>query len=296
MRRSVLLLVFGVLLPGSLSPLLYRLLPERRAPAVRAIEIAPLRLEVVAPRSAPVADEDTACRVSAVRSQELWGGATDRLRARAGAGSLRVVGVEGLDRIRVRAVLCASDLARISAMDVEVRRMGPDVTVETAQPDPDGAPGWSDDEYARIDLVVEVPRGIPTAIEDGSGPLTVTGVGDLSIRDGSGAIEVRDVAGDARIVDGSGSVSLDGVSGDVELEDGSGPVAVAGVVGSVAVDDASGDLEVSVVGGSVRIRLAVPGAVSVREVGGDLVVLGDGGAAVRHHAVRGRVSIGGRRP
>jgi hypothetical protein len=178
----------------------------------------------------------------------------DRLRIRAGAGSLEVRGVEGGERVVARAWLCASDRERLFAMDVDLRRlMGPDLLLETRQADPDGGLGWGDDEYARIDLVLEVPAGMAVAIEDGSGTIAVNGVGDLLVRDGSGDVDVRDVRGNARIEDGSGGVRVARVSGDVEILDGTGSVEVGGVTGSLVVSGATEEVSVADVAGEVRV-------------------------------------------
>ena len=298
MRRSVLLLLFGVVLPGSFSHVLFlRFRHEPRPVEGRLLRAAPpVEVRVVEALPPPLAWEDRACQVHAERSRTLSAAASDRLEIRAGAGSLQVRGTRGAEAVRVRALLCASDVERLAAMELELRRvMGPDLLLETRQPDPDGELGWSDDEYARIDLVVEVPLGMAATITDGSGPLTAIGLGDVTIQDGEGEIELTGGLGDVTIADGSGSVRLTGIDGNVEVRGGSGSIAIEGVSGSVVVTEGSGPMEIAAVSGDVRVPEDAASPVSVSRVGGDLVVEGFGVGAVRPEGVRGRVlATGGR--
>ena len=302
MPRSVLLLLFAVLLPGSLSHALYSSLFSRdRAPdpITGPVEPRPIRIEIteVVPAAAW---EDRVCQASEERPLSLSASARDHLSIRAGTGSLQVRGVEDGDQVRVRALLCASDLERLTAMDVELRRvMGPDLRLETKQPDPDGALGWSDDEYARIDLVIDVPQGMETRIEDGSGPMTVTAVGELFVRDGAGEIEVQGVLGNVRIEDGSGSLRLKGVVGDVELLGGSGAVVVQGVTGSVVVAEADGHVDISGVAGDVSLPESSTAAYDVflSQIGGDVLVRAEETGSLQYNAIGGRVvATGAARP
>lgn len=298
MRRPLPLLLLAVVLPGSLSQTLYGSLLRSLAPATDVVVAPPPALEVRTVEevvSQPIEWEDRACRVQEERSRSLWGRTGDNVEIRAGTGTLQVMGIEGSERVRVRALLCASDRERLTGMDVELRRvMGPDVRLVTLQPDRDGSTGWSEDEYARIDLVVEVPLGTAVSITDASGPLTVKGVGELRIQDGAGEIEASSVVGNVRVVDGSGSLRLQRISGDVDVEAGSGAIAIRGVAGSVLLGRSSGSVEIQEVDGDVRVRPAVSGDVFVRQVGGDLLADGEGTGWVRYEAVGGHVSVAGR--
>ena len=257
MRSSLPLLLFAVALPGALSQGIYRQLLRDPPPAERAhvIELAPpieVRVTEVVP--ATLSWEDRVCQVQEQRLPSISATALDRLKVRAGTGALQVRGVEGAQQVSVRALLCASDRGRLLAMDLELRRvMGPDLLLQTVQPDPEGGLDWSDDEYARIDLALEVPLGMAVAVEDGSGPLVVSGVGELSLRDGAGEIDVQDVRGNLSIDDGSGSLRVRSVRGDAEILDGSGAVEVRSVTGSLRVAGTTGEVVVSEVAGEVAL-------------------------------------------
>ena len=287
--RSLPLLLLGVALPGSATHLIYGPL-LRHEHAVGQITVVAPALPAPPPPPAVSPGEDRTCAVRETVLRSLGGQADDHLHIRAGTGTLQVRGIDGATRINVEALICVSDRERLASMDVELRRlMGPDVRVETLQPDPDGALGWSDDEYARIDLEIEVPRGTDVTIADASGPVSASGVGELRVQDGSGEVEITDVLGSARVEDGSGSIRILGVSGDLDLRGGSGSIAIEKVSGAVTVRRASGAVQVQSVGGSVRLLPTVTGSVSVDDVGGDLVVEGAGTVPLHYERVRGRI-------
>ena len=143
--RSLSLLLLGVVLPGSSTHFIYAQLLRHDHAVGEITVVAPTLL---APPStlAVIPWEDRACVVSERMPRSLGGHAEDHLHIRAGTGTLQVRGVTDATRISVEALVCASDRGRLASMDIELRRlMGPDVWVETLQPDPDGARGWSDD-------------------------------------------------------------------------------------------------------------------------------------------------------
>ncbi|AKS42459.1 DUF4097 family beta strand repeat-containing protein [Wenzhouxiangella marina] len=105
-----------------------------------------------------------------------------------------------------------------------------------------GGDGWNND---RLDLRLQVPRSLTIEIEDGSGSIQIRNLAAaLSIDDGSGSIDVSQVSGDVRIVDGSGSIRIDQVDGQVDIDDGSGSIDVSQVSGKVTVSDGSGSINV----------------------------------------------------
>lgn len=192
---------------------------------------------------------------------------------RAGAGSLDVTGVAGQDQILVKATIIVVDAdedeaGRIIAKKMELsldNRDGKAVLIA----DFDGG-FMGAGPNARIDLEVTVPAGLPLTIDDGSGSLDVRDVAaDVSIDDGSGSIDVKNVA-NLRIDDGSGSIDIERVAGDVNLTDGSGSISVRGVSGSVTIDDGSGSIKVS-------------------DVEEDLIIVDDGSGGFKYSDIRGSV-------
>lgn len=335
MRRSLKLLVLGVAVPGALSPVLYAALTdgddrhatvrveeplrvrvadevrvdvevdveravERAARAAeRAAERAARQAELAARRAelrVRIAERNVGmatgrCELESERSLSLAAGAGDLLAVRAGSGELEVQGVEGLDEVRVVATLCASDEGRLDGLDVTLDREGDEVRLETRYPS-DGTSGRS---YARIDLRVEVPRGMAADVEDSSGEMRLAGVGALTIDDSSGEIEVVGADGSVRIDDSSGEITLRDVAGDIDVQDGSGDIEIQDVQGSVRLTDGSGSIEVRDVERDVVVERDGSGSIAVHEVGGDFRVERDGSGGIDYSGVRGQVDIPERR-
>ena len=214
---------------------------------------------------------------------ELRGTADGSLEVEAGAGRLTIAGAEDSGVIRVSATLCASDRERLEALEVSLDglRIGTDY--------PSGGRG-AGNNYARIDLEIEVPAGTNVHVEDSSGSLTIDGVGDVELQDGSGSVHIENV-GSVLVEDGSGSLRIQDANGDVEVRDGSGSMTIRGVTGGVLIEDGSGSIGIEAVGGSVRIDEVGAGGVNVRDVEGDLVVTDGRRERIRYSDVRGVVDL-----
>lgn len=216
--------------------------------------------------------------------EELSAASAGSLDVEAGAGRLMVTGRDGTGDVRVTAVLCASSQEALEGLEVTLEgdRLRTDY--------PDWRGRWGGRNYARIDLEVAVPRGMDVRVEDGSGSMVLSGVGQVRVKDGSGEIRVRD-AMEVVVEDGSGSLQIEDVAGNVEIEDGSGSLRVREVAGDVEVSDGSGSIEIEAVGGSVRVDGMGSGGLSVRDVEGDLVV-GDGRRErIRYSDIRGSLDL-----
>lgn len=234
---------------------------------------------------------------------ELGARAGESLRVDAGAGKLVITGSTRTDEVHVTATLCASDQDRLAALDV---------TLDGGRLDTDyprnGGSGWfGGNRYARIDLVVKVPAGMNLRVEDSSGSVEITGVGEVEIDDGSGSMQLRgvaavviedgsgslrieDVAGSVTVEDGSGSLRIEEVAGNVTVNDGAGSVRIRTVGGDVSISDGAGSIEVTSVGGTVRIG-AGSGSVTVRDVEGDLVVTDTRRSRIRYSDIRGVLDL-----
>lgn len=226
------------------------------------------------------------CEVRQELQRELDAATLEGVLIEAEAGSLEVVGAD-VDRVTVRAVLCASDddLAAQSRLVVEERQGAAWIEADLA----DGG-GWRND-YARMDLTIEMPRSLAADIEDGSGEIVVRSIAAVRIDDGSGSLDVEDIEGAVRIDDGSGDIRVRNV-GSVEVEDGSGGLEIAGVRGGVVVEeDGSGEIDIRSVAGDVRINEDGSGSIEVVGVGGDFILEDDGSGSVRYRDVEGRVSV-----
>jgi len=222
----------------------------------------------------------------------------------AGAGSLHVDGVDGLEAIEVDGTACADEKDLLEKIRLETRTAGARATVKTVFPK-----RFLDHATMRLDLQVKVPARMALEIDDGSGEIEIAHVAAATIKDGSGEIEVNDVdgkleiedgsgeievrtAGSVRIDDGSGEIEVRKVAGDVTIEDGSGEIHVAHVKGSVIINnDGSGDIEIVDVTRDVRIESDGSGDIDVEEIGGDFIVADDGSGGISHKGVRGTVDI-----
>jgi hypothetical protein len=242
--------------------------------------------------ASPVAAQDfNQCRHEAERDARVQASSSERLVLIARGGSLRVEGRAGISEVRVSGRACASSAELLERLRIEASRSGGAVRVEVPEMDHDGSWGWGRNEYARLDLVLEVPAGMAADIEDGSGDIRISGIGSITLDDGSGDIDIRDITGDVVMEDGSGGVVITGVKGSVTIDDGSGEIEVRDVSGSVTIDDGSGEIDVSKVGGTVRIPDDGTGSIQVSDVEGDLIVRDKGNGSVRYSDVRGRVDV-----
>lgn len=246
------------------------------------------------------------CEYEAERAATLDVTSAERLHIIARAGELRVEGVTGLTEVRVRGRACASDQSRLDETRIATDLSGGVARVEAELPDAGG--GWGNN-YARLDLVIEVPAGFETRIEDSSGGLEARNLGALDIDDSSGEILVENVGGPLHIQDSSGEITVRraggtvvidddsgevevaGIGGDIEITDGSGSIDIVDVQGTVTLRDGSGDIDVEQVTGSVLVTVDGSGSIRVADVQGDFTVESDGSGDVRYSRVGGKIRV-----
>lgn len=191
----------------------------------------------------------------------------------AGAGSMDVTGIEGLDRISVNATIVVEDGDEADALKFIEKRMTLSLQQENGvavlkSHFDKGFMGYGPN--ARIDLDISVPEGMAVNITDGAGSIDINRtMGDVSIDDGSGSIDV-DYAANVDIDDGSGSLDVNNASGDVVIVDGSGSISVKHVGGSVTIDDGSGGIRVSDIEKNLTIIDDGSGGLSISDVRGDV--------------------------
>lgn len=232
------------------------------------------------------------CRYEAQRTADVDARSARLLMVNAGAGSLKIEGKAGLDRVVVRGRACASEARLLDEIELRTDRTGSTVTVESMRREN----GWTfrENGYARLDLVIEVPARLAAEIKDASGSIELANLGEVDLTDGSGEITAHDLHGDVRVKDGSGSITLSDVTGEVEIRDGSGSIELRNVGGKIDVTDGSGEVEITGARNSVRISDS-SGNIGVRDVSGDFTVDQDGSGGIDYANVRGRVDIPRRR-
>ena len=241
-----------------------------------------------------LAQDSDQCRHEAQRSATADARNARRLLVGAGAGSLKIEGKPGLTSVRITGRACASSAGLLNEINLTARRSGDDVVVEAN--DRDGQGGWNfrGNEYARLDVVMEVPAEIAVEIDDGSGSIDLSNLGAVVIEDGSGDIVADNLRGDVEIDDGSGSIRLIDVAGRVRIEDGSGGISLRNIGGAIDIDDGSGEIDVRGTRSNVRISDA-SGGIDVVDVEGDFIVTNDGSGGIDYDNVKGRVDIPRRR-
>jgi hypothetical protein len=234
----------------------------------------------------PILSLQEECRFSAPREATVDVASAAQIVIEAGAGSLRVIGRPSLSQVRVRGTACASDRDLLDEIQLSASRSGNAVHVKSLDDDL----RLHNREYARLNVVIEVPEAMAADINDGSGDMELNGIGEVVVEDGSGEIQARNLSGNVQIRDGSGEIRLTGVTGDVIIEDGSGEIELVDVQGSVEINDGSGEIVLSQVGKNVTISDS-SGDIDVDAVGGSFVVRNDSSGGVHYSAVKGAVRV-----
>lgn len=230
-----------------------------------------------------VASQSPECRHEEDRSAQLTGATS--LDVDAASGTLRVEGRAGATGVRIEARLCASSESLLEEMELHAEVSGGTAVIEADLPDQDG---WR--SYARMDLVIIVPDGMPAEIEDGSGETWISGLGDTEVTDGSGELTIDHMRGSVHLVDGSGEATITDVAGSLTIEDGSGELNVRGVRGVVRIEDGSGSITLIDSGSDVEIDDG-SGSIDVDGVAGSFTVDSDGSGDIDYRDVQGRVRI-----
>jgi len=210
----------------------------------------------------------------------------------AGAGKLVIVGATGLDEVVIKGTACASKQEWLDETVIEIRD-GDIAKIEVGLPDTDS--GWSflTNRYAYLHLELVVPDKLRLDVVDSSGNMTLENVGELSVKDSSGSIKIKQVNGSVTLKDSSGSISLANIEGDVTvLSDGSGSIFGSDITGSVLVKkDSSGGIRFEDVGGDFIVEKDSSGSIIAERIGGDFRVLQDTSGGIRFTDVAGEVSV-----
>jgi hypothetical protein len=275
---------------------------RRRYPTLALLAITPLIAPQFDTSSALQASE---CKVSKTIEESLDASGATELEVDARAGFLRIEGSDSLSEVRIDGQACASKESLLDGIELVTRRQGDRLIVRV---EIDNNWGWGNN-YARLDLTLEVPDSLALSVDDSSGEAEIFGVASIDLRDSSGSIDIAEVAGDVRIRDSSGEIELRRVGGSVRLrdssggidirdvsqnveieEDGSGEIYIAGVEGDVVVgSDGSGGISIRDVTGHVTIGSDGSGSIRVTSVGGDFTVRDDGSGSISIDGVKGRV-------
>jgi DUF4097 and DUF4098 domain-containing protein YvlB len=222
-------------------------------------------VSLLVPLNGCVIDLAGECRHSADRSTTISAAGIETVAIRAAAGSLSIVGESGSDQIRVEARACASRSRDLDEIELLTDREGNEARIEASID--------SDVRRGRLDLRISLPDRLAVEVDDSSGDADIRGVSSLLMRDGSGDIEIYDVAGEVAVEDGSGDLWVSRSGSLLVLDDGSGDIEIESIRGDVVVrDDGSGDIDVVDVGGDLRIGDSGSGDVDYERVAGSVDV------------------------
>lgn len=181
------------------------------------------------------------------RHLSIDAGQLKRLSIEAGAGSLEVIGVSGLEKIEVDADIYAASQEQ-SDYNLSLDGYGSNAELVASSGVHSGFRFniGNRSRSARIDLTVRVPAHLALDVDDGSGSIIISNIGGkVKVEDGSGGINIKNLDSDLVVDDNSGDIVIQSVKGNVDIEDGSGDMYVNNVGKTLTIDDGSGDIEVS---------------------------------------------------
>lgn len=227
------------------------------------------------------------CEHSAERDATVDAAGASVIEIAARAGDLVIRG-RGNDTVDVRGTACASSPGLLEDIRVVAERRGDLVVVEVEIPDAE----WSwRDRYASLDLSIDVPDGVLLAVRDSSGDIEIRNVAGGTVHDSSGDLEIHQVAGDLELHDSSGDIDVRGARGEVRVRDSSGDIDVRDSGSLLVVADSSGEIDARDIAGHVLVKRDSSGGITAVRVAGDFTVESDGSGGIEYRDVGGRVSV-----
>jgi hypothetical protein len=217
---------------------------------------------------------------------------SDVLKITAAAGDLEIAGVSGTDQAVIRGKACASKQEWLDESGVSITE-GRSAAISVDLPKTDG--GWTSfmNNYASLDLEIQVPQDLAIEVRDSSGDIFIENAALTRLKDSSGDIEVEDARSSVSISDSSGDIEIDRITGNITIEaDSSGDIELNDVTGSVLVKrDSSGDIDVAHVSSDVVVERDSSGHISATDVDGDFRVLKDGSGGISSSDIQGEIDI-----
>lgn len=232
------------------------------------------------------------------RQMTLPAGDIYELRIQCGAGSLYLTNADWQDSIRVWAEIEADGKNNNTYqefpqkfVDLSLERKGPRAILKSDLKKnlfESVGPLFKPLE-AKINLTIEIPRGVDLFIDDGSGPIHIQHFrGHIVIKDGSGGITLENITGNVTVADGSGKIFMEGIQGNVEVKDGSGKIDVDRISGDVRVTDGSGEISIQHVDGYVTV-MDDSGEININDISGSVVIRNLGSGELNVERVKGQV-------
>lgn len=207
----------------------------------------------------------------------------------AGAGSLSIVGRDGIDEITVKAdIYTSSD--NDGSYELLLSDSGKTAYLVAHNSSQSGYSNISWGNGHRIDLEVIVPNSMMLDVTDGSGEMTINDINaNVKVKDGSGTLTIENINGQLTVDDGSGPMNIHNINASLDIKDGSGELVISKVVGDVTIDDGSGSIELVNIKGHVDIEDG-SGSIEVSDVSGNAKI-DDGSGDLTVRKVTGVVTI-----
>lgn len=237
-----------------------------------------------------IADE---CRYTARRQANESTAGIERIKIVARRGTLRIEGQQGGQTLVAEGKACATDEDDLSEVQLQTRREGTTLIVETVMPELSAGSflGLSNETW--LDFRLDVPSNVRLDIDDTTGETSIRNVGVTTVRDSSGELRIEAVSGDLTVEDNSGAVHISRVTGDVSVRDDSGELHISDVTGNVSIpSDGSGEVRIAKVQGNVHIASDGSGAMSIEGVRNNVRIDDDGSGAIYVRDVGGNVTVG----
>lgn len=229
--------------------------------------------------AAGMPDLDHQQRELTLDSQDLQG-----LIAETGAGSLKIIGVEGLSQIKLVADIYSNKDSNDNKLILTLEKKANKAKLK-ADFEQSGFNNYS----PYIDLKLQVPANLALDIDDGSGAILINKMtADINVKDGSGELIING-GNNVSIDDGSGDIEVSQINGNLKIDDGSGAIKVTDIRGNIAIDDGSGNIEVANVQSAVTITDG-SGDINVFNTKG-LTILAAGSGDVKFNKIDGPVSM-----
>ncbi len=231
------------------------------------------------------------CKYQAPRNLQLDLAGVHEVEISVNGQELHLTGSESAKGLSLNGRACASDKSALDDLQVTQRREGDRLLIEMG-----GSHHFSlslfGNNYANLDVNVQLPAGLPVMVGVGSGDADVTGVRELKSHVGSGDLHISHVTGAVSASVGSGDIDVSDI-GSLDLGSvGSGDFKGEGIRGDARIGSiGSGDVTLRGVGGSVQAQTLGSGDLQVRDVDGDFSLGAKGSGDVDHAGVKGKVSV-----
>jgi hypothetical protein len=231
--------------------------------------------------------------ITETKTLSLSAGGIDTLEVNCGAGSFKIQGASGREKIIITAEIEVEEPGQIKIE--EFLQTNVQLTLEKqankAVLQSNIIEAAKLQVEARINLQIDIPRNINVKIIDGSGPIRVNQMdSDVNIDDDSGSIKIKNIVGKVSIADSSGSIDIDDIQGNVFVNDGSGKIRIDYIQGDVQVKDGSGSISILDVDGNINLTDG-SGSIDIRDVKKNVYIREAGSGIIELEGVKGKVTI-----